>query len=908
MRRHPFHWLTRIGRPRYESEALRGDLAQQREVHRREGQSLIAAELWHSWQLLLCGLAGVGMVLASLLRPRLWSDVRYALRRWRRRPGLAVAATITLALGIAATTAIFSLVDHVLLRPLPWRDPDALVVIHGVYPERRSRPATAATWNRGTVSLPVWDALRASPEFADVSAFRSTAQPDYLLDDDRTRVHRRMDVSSNFLSLLGVPMALGRSFSETEDNHPSDSILIAYETWQSRFAGRADIIGLAISVGRAAMDSRQVKTIVGVVGPGFQYDGVRPEVFEPLGISAAVNRKYFQGGIRLIGRLANATRLDAADAAAAALTTAAHPIEPASARLVPLADEHLGSSARSLWLLLGGASLLLLVACANVAGLVLSDARGRRHELAVRATLGGTRGRLARQLMVEYLLLATLGTSLGVCASYWLVGAVVAVAPPGLPRLDTVTVDLRVIAAGGGAGIAAFLLFGLLPAFRVARTKIAPVLAEGGRDGRSGRLLTQRALVAGELALAMILVTAAWLFGETVLRLDQQPLGFSSDRIAVITTTLTGSRIGDPAAIRPPRVGPTSGPEAVALRREAIEAALRNHANERTRRALEALRTVPGVLSASATVGVPFVSRAYPITIAMHGEAERHEVFQQPVGPDYFATLDMPLLGGQLWPGDDAGVLASPAHRRPAVVSSTFARRFFPDEPVGAHFTYHYGGQGELTIDYEIVGVVGDVKQMALVEETQPTFYINGRDGSLPTQFVVRTDGDPTTLLPGLRRAMATAVPDLVVLSTEAMDDKVKRAMASERFRATLSLLFGAFALLLCAVGVYGLASRRAGDRLREFAVRVALGARPADVRRLVLSDAASIVFAGLALGAPAAWWTGRLAASLLFGVDASSPRVFLTAALLLVTIAAVATTLPALRAARVNPIDAIRN
>ncbi len=908
MRRHPFHWLTRIGRPRYESEALRGDLAQQRELHRREGQSLIAAELWHSWQLLLCGLAGLGMVLASLLRPRIWGDVRYALRRWRRRPGFAVAATVTLALGIAATTAIFSLVDHVLLRPLPWRDPDALVVIHGVYPERRSRPATAATWNRGTVSLPVWDALRASPDFADVSAYRSTTQPDYLLDDDRTRVHRRIDVSSNFLSLLGVPMALGRPFSDTEDNHPSDSILIAYETWQSRFAGRADIIGLTIPVGRAGMESQQSKTIVGVVSPGFEFDGVRPEVFEPLGISAAVNRQYFTGSVRLLGRLRSAERLETADAAAATLTTAAHPIEPASARLVPLADEQLGSAARSLWLLLGGAGLLLLVACANVAGLVLSDARGRRHELAVRATLGGTRGRLARQLVVEYLLLAIVGTVLGILTSHWLVGAVVAVAPPGLPRLDTVTVDLRVIAAGGAAGIAAFLLFGLLPAFRVAHTRIAPVLAEGGRDGRSGRLLTQRALVAGELALAMMLVTAAWLFGETVLRLDQQPLGFTSDRIAVITTTLTGSRAGDMASIRPPRVGPNSSRDAVAGRREAVEAAIRNSSNDRTRRALEGLRTVPGVLSASATVGVPFVSRAYSITIAVPGNVERHEVFQQPVGPDYFATLGMHLSDGQLWPGDDAGVLASPGARRPAVVSSTFARRFFPAGAIGEHFAHHYGGRGELTIDYEVVGVVTDVKQMALVEETQPTFYINGRDGSLPTQFVIRTAGVPTALLPELRRTMATAVPDLVVLSTETMDDKVKRAMASERFRATLSLLFGAFALLLCAVGVYGLASRRAGDRLREFAVRVALGARPADVRRLVLTDAASIVFAGLALGAPAAWWTGRLAASLLFGVDASSPRVFLTAALLLVTITAVATTLPALRAARVNPIDAIRN
>ncbi|GMV23164.1 MAG: hypothetical protein AMXMBFR57_31130 [Acidimicrobiia bacterium] len=908
MRRHPLHWLARIGRPTYESEALRGDLAQQRRLLRRNGRSAVVAELWYSWQLLLCGLAGVGLFASSLLRPRVWSDVRYASRRWRRRPGFAAAATITLALGIAATTAIFSLVDHVLLRPLPWRDPDTLVVIHGVYPERRSRPATAATWNRGTVSLPVWDALRASAEFTDVSAYRSTTQPDYLLDDDRTRVHRRMDVSSNFLSLLGVPMALGRSFSDTEDNHPNDSILITYETWQARFAGRADIVGLTVSVGRAGMDSRQAKTIVGVVGPGFQYDGVRPEVFEPLGISAAVNRQYFSGGVRLIGRLTDATRLDAAGAAAATLATAAHPIEPVSARLVRLADEHLAASARSLWLLLGGAGLLLLVACANVAGLVLSDARGRRHELAVRATLGGTRGRLARQLMVEYLLLATIGTALGVFASYWLVGAVVAVAPPGLPRLDTVTVDLRVIVVGGAAGFGAFLLFGLIPAVRVARTKIAPVLAEGGRDGRSGRLLTQRALVAGELALAMILVTAAWLFGETVLRLDQQPLGFASERMAVITTTLTGSRIGDPASIRPPRVGPNSGPEAVALRREAIETALRNHANDRTRRTLEGLNAVPGVVSATATVGVPFVSRAYPITIGVSGDVERHEVFQQPVGPDYFATLDMPLVDGHLWPGDNTDVVPAPSQRRPVVVSSTFARRFFPEGAVGAHFTYHYGGQAQQTIDYEIVGVVGDVKQMAIVEETQPTFYINGRDGSLPTQFVVRTAGDPATLLPELRRAMATAVPDLVVLSTETMEDKVKRAMASERFRATLSFLFGVAALILCAVGVYGLASRRASDRLREFAVRVALGARPADVRRLVLTDAASLVLAGMTIGAPAAWWTAQLAASMLFGVDASSPRVFITASCLLVTIAVVATIVPALRAARVNPIDAIRN
>ncbi len=908
MRRHPLHWCARLGRPRVDADALLGDLQQQWAAHRAAGRSRPVLELWYLGQLLAAGAYALRARIGALLRPRVFASAKYALRRWRHRPGFALAAIGTLALGIATATALFSIVDAVLLRPLPWKDPGSLVIVHGVYPERRARPATATTWNRGTLSYPVWDALRASPAFSAVATYRPQAQPAHTLEGDGTRVFLGMDVSSNFLAELGVPIVLGRAFSDREDNVPSDSLLISHSLWQSRFGGRDDIIGLRVRTGRAGTESRQTKTVIGVVGPGFTFGGATPEVFEPVGISAAVNRQYYTGGFRMVARLAPGATAASAEAMVSAVVAATHMPEPASARLVPLAQEHLGAPARSLWLLFGGAGLLWLVACANVAGLILSDARSRRHEVAVRATLGGARGQIARLLMVEYFLLAAVGTAAGLVVAYWLLGALVAIAPEGLPRLDTVTVDLRVAVFAGAGGLLTFVLFGLMPAFAVARTPIAPVLAEGGRDGRAGRLWAQRAIVTGELALALVLVTAAWLFGETILRLIRQPLGFSPERVAVLTTTLTGSQI-DPSTLQrlfssPPR------DTGVVDRRQAIEVAMRDTANGYNDRALAALTSVPGVVSAAGTSGLPFVSAAAAVSIVIDGRpaGERHDVTQQRVTLDYFHTLRIPITQGRGFAEEDRGVALTPGGTQYAVVSDTFARRFFPDGALGGRFRYVYGGNFELAVPYEIIGVARDVKRAEVFDDPQPLFYADARSGGRSIQFVVRTEGPPGPLLPSLRAAMADRVPELVVLGSDTMDDRVARSVAEERFRATLSALFGLTALLLSAVGLYGLAARRAAERQREFAVRVALGARPADVRRLVLRDALVIVTVGLAAGVPAAWWTAQLAQSLLFGVEAGALRVFATTAGLLSTVALLATALPARRAARANPIDVIRN
>jgi predicted permease len=826
--------------------------------------------------------------------------MRYALRRWRRRPGFALTAIGTLALGIAAATAVFSVVDAVLLRPLPWTSPESLVVVHGVYPNRRNSPATAPTWDRWYISYPGWDALRTSPVFTDVAAWSGVNRLMWTIGDDGTELIRIANVSSAFLPMLGVRLTHGRHFTPEEDNRTTDSIILSNEIWVRYFGGRPDIIGLRVNTPNASSGGRYPRTVVGVLEPGFRFGAEQPDALLPVGIPAEVSRQYPSPSLRILARLAPGASVEAASSAAASLVSAAPNEQRGTARVVSLVDEQIGAARRPLWLLLAAAGLLLLVACSNVAGLLLAEARVRRHEIAVRTALGGSSVRLVRQLLVEHTMLAIAGTLLGLIVSGWLVSALVAIAPEGLPRIDSVVVDVRVAAFAGVTGLVTLLLFGVVPAMSLARVPVSRTLAEGGRDGVASRLLGARTIVVVQMALALVLIIGATLFAETLFRLRAEPLGFQPDGLAVAATMFTGPRYGDPGAIRNFRELRSN---AEAFSRFMIrQAAIVN--NDLTDRVLARLSVLPGVTAAAGSSAVPFVIGPLSLQMIAEGSTSegRHEAWRQIVTADYFKAMGIRTIDGRLFGPSDAG------DEDVIVVSREFARRFYPDGAVGRMVRQVYGENYELSAFYRIIGVVDDVKRGAFTDEMRPTMYGFDRQAGAITHFLVRTSGDPSAILPAVREAITSVSQRLVITTTATLEDRMARSVADQRFRATLSVLFGTTALALAAVGLYGLAARRAVDRRREFAVRIALGARPSDVRHLVVWDAMWIIGLGVALGVPAAWWAAQVAASMLYGVTATAPHVFSLSAVVLGGVALVATIGPAFRAGHTNPIDVIRN
>lgn len=830
-------------------------------------------------------------------------DVRYAFRRWRRRPGFTATAVLTLALGIGTTTAIFSVVDDVLLAPLPWTDPDRLAAIYAVFPERRAKPATAATWNVGTFSAPAWDALRRASAFESVAVWRRPIP--MTLGEARTDLVPLMDVSSNFLPVLGVRLVHGRFFTVLEDEKPSRNILISHEAWQRRFGGRPDIIGHVVTLDvPISAGNPQRETVVGVIAPGFTFKGDAPEIFKPIGIYAAVSRSHPDETFRVLARLAPGATFDTALAASDSIARSIETREPTMARVVPLRTDQLGEAAKPLWLLFAGAGLLLLVACSNVAGLLLGEARARRHEVAVRLALGSGGMRIVRQLLVEHVLLAAVGAAAGLVLAYWLTQSIVAIAPASLPRLDTVQLDARVAWFALGLGGATLLLFGIAPALSLARTPAAAALAEGGRDGASGRHLGQRAIVAAEIALALVLLVGASLLGETMFRLISQPLGFNPANLAMVSTTFTGSMFGDQGAtiMRAVEGAQRGGPQGVQNFRQVFRNLTLSLSTDRTESVLRRLSALPGVVGVAGASSAPFAAPLRSTDVRREGEStgDPHQVSQMTVTERYFQTIGMPIVSGRGFdPSDRHGVYA-------AVVSREFERRLFTEGAIGRRFAHIWSPTGDQTT-YDIVGVVANAKHREFTDEDRAMFYTLDRQAGAVSQFIVRTARDAEAILPAARAAIAEAVPQMIVTSTTTMEVALVKSIAEERFRAMLSACFGGAALVLAAVGLYGLATRRAADRRREFGVRVPLGAGPANVRALVLRDAMIIVGLGLALGLPAAYAASQITGTMLFGVSPTSPHIFFGASAVLATAAILASLGPARRASRLDPIVVLR-
>jgi predicted permease len=812
------------------------------------------------------------------------TDLRYALRRWRHRPGFAVTAILILGLGIGATTAMFSVVDSVLLKPLPWPEADRLVVIHGVHLERQPGGGFATKSNRSTLSPEAVKALRAVRGFEQVAISRPPASQTF--GERRDELVQTLHVSANYLPLLGPRLVHGRHFTPDEDEARSDGVILTYQAWQRWFGGRPDIIGQRLTLGDPDSGAQLRHLVVGVLTPEFHTYSGSPDFLLPIGSRAESGRPEFY---RALGRLTHGMSIEAAFAEAESVARTVEGWRATSVRLVPIADEYLGGVARPLWLLFGGAAVLLLVACSSVAGLLVGEGRARRHEIAVRLALGAARARVMRQLLVEHALLALIGTSAGLVFGLWLTGVFVTMAPEGLPRPAVGAADARLAWFAVGVGFLALLLFGAAPAVSLARSVPAGALAIGGRGAMHQRHLGQRLIVALQISLALVLVVAASLFGETMYRLTSRPPGFDPSNVAVVSTTFTGARVGSGAA--------STAQDQMTQRRSAVQAAVEH---ERTQAVLDRLSTLPGVTLAAGASAVPFVGIPREIGIPSGNPSdEEHRIERHVVTEEYFGLMRMRIVEGRGFTGSDRpGANA-------VVVSREFQRRYCAKGAIGCRFST--GLQPGQVTRFDIVGVVSNVKRRDFSDGDAAAFYELNRQMAGIRHFVVRTSDDPSAVLPLMRQVIRDVDPQLVVTGTQTLESLAAEVVAEERFRAMLSMAYGGAALLLAAVGLYGLAARRAAERTREFGVRVALGARPVDVRRLVLGDALVIVGLGLAAGLPAAYGASQVTRSFLFGVSPTAPHIFMLASAVLAGATALATLLPAHRASRVDPMLALR-
>jgi len=821
-------------------------------------------------------------------------DLRDAIRRWRRRPGLALAATLVLALGIGATTAMYSIVDAVLLRQEPWPAGDALVRIYGVEPPLRTNPAYRTTWNKAGINLAAWRGLQQTSAFSQVGVWRSTEQ---VLGNERTELVSGIYASSNLLPLFGVQPALGRLFIEDDDGSDTSTIILSHDVWQRQLGGDPDVIGRTIRLtqpGAAEAGTHGYRTIIGVLPEDFTFPDATPDVLLPLGVHAH-NLSFGNSFLRAVGRLAPGMSLSAAAAAAEPLVRGDKPREERTARLITLRDDRIGIGAQPLWVMLIGAAILLLVACSNVAGLLLGEARRRHRETAVRFALGGTRLRVLRQLVVEHALLAVLAGGSGVLLAIWLVPLLIALAPAGLAGAAAVAIDGRIAAWSVASAFVATILAGLIPAAALASTPPGDALKHGGREATPGGRWRHRAVVSAQFALALVLMVAAGLLGETVIRLGARPLGFTPEGAIVANVV----RDRDP---RPRDITPEERAELLEMRRTNL-AALSLWTRQRTwvpiQSLVDRLSTLPGVTSAAVARTAPFVAGLEAgANVRPEGRPvdEAQLVRRSWVSTRYFEAIGASLLNGRTFV--DADRLTVPS---PVVISRSLERQVFGENAVGRVIE---GTQ----LRWTVVGVVADVRQRGFADDELAMMYEPLKDVTMVKHLIVRASGDAGAASPMIREAIEGHEAPMFVTSIAAMDDLVTETIAVERSRALLSSAYGLVALVLASVGLFGLAARLVAERRREIGIRVALGAGRRDVRRLVMADAWIITAIGLLVGIPSAIAMSRLAEGLLYGVAPAAPHVLGVAALGLTLAALVATAIPAIRATRIDPSAMFRD
>ena len=809
----------------------------------------------------------------------LFNDLRYAVRSLRRTPGFTIAAVLTLAIGIGANTAIFSIVDHVILRPLAYEDPDRLYVVHEVVPRlAHIAPAIPVSanhfleWKRGT------NAFESMALLGDISLnLTGVGEPEQFVG---------ARVSADLFPMLGVRAQLGRVFLPEEDEVGRDRVVMLDDAlWRRRFGADRGIIDRAITL------NGQPYIVIGVLPPDFRFPKIadlfamtvylgRPEIWKPLALTkdeATQSENFnFSSVVRVKASSSHAAATEQINRVQGTIAKQMSGFGELRALMVPLDEQITGRSKAGLQILLGAVAAVLLIGCVNITNLLLARSTQRRREIAVRSAIGASSTRLLRQALAESTTLAAVGTVVGLLLAHLVLQAVLAYAPIDLPRMDEVRLDGPVFWFMAVLAVLTSLACGLVPAWYFAKADPQEAMKSISRTSTSGHAAgrLRSVLVASEVALSAVCLVAAGLLLHSFVKLMSIDPGFKTERVVTVDLSLPAIRYPSP----PKRV-------------------------EFYRTLLTEISALPGVVSAGITNGLPVTSSGGNSAIFVEGVTL--PLFERPladirnVNPDFFQTMGITLR---------SGALLSEADRdgRTAVISASLAERAWPnDQPLGKRFQI---GSPQSPV-YEVVGVVGDVRGASLSGSLQfPTVYVPyWRRAFSEISLAVKTTDDPSATYELVRQTIRRLDSELPIPAMRTMDDVVMASVAPRQFQLRLVLSFGIVALLLAGLGVYGVVSYSVAQRTSELGLRIALGATPRTVARSVIRHAMLPVALGLCGGLVAAIAAGRVVRAMLFEVNPADPITLLSVAIVLFTVGMLACYLPARRAMRVDPLTALR-
>jgi len=798
-----------------------------------------------------------------------WQDLRFGFRTLRKNPGFTAVAVLTLALGIGANSAVFSILDAVLIRPLPYPHAERLV--------------KADTYNLksgdfyGKTSYPDFmDWNEQNHFFEKLTAYEGKTfnlagilQPEHLKGDV---------VSPDFFETLGIQPYKGRSLAGAQNQHV---VVLNYALWSRSFGSDPGVIGRSITLDGYSYE------VIGVMPPGFQFPDSQTEIWVAItSLRPDLREEIVARGndeMSVVGRLNANVNLSQAQSGMTVIANGLAQKYPASnrdveVRLVPLHQDMVGKFRPALLILMGSAGLVLLIACANIGTLLLSRVAVRQSEIVIRFSLGATRARIITQLLTESLLLALLGGTLGVFGAFLFMNVLLAWVPTDIPRLSSAHIDLPVLTFTCLISLLAGIVFGLAPAWQMSRDDLNASLKQNVRGARERKPLT-KIIVITEFALSLVLLTAAGLLGKSLLLLYEVDPGFRADHLLTVEVYRSMSDENEDANWR----NWTGFYEQLLARIQAL----------------------PGVESAGATLALPIQGRSWNVGFKIDGHAyaslmDQPEAEARIVSNNFLDVMKFPLRRGRFFSEHDTK--DSP---HVAVINETVARLYWQNEdPVGRFIQMPAFGAGRC----EIVGVVGDVRQTKLSDDPSPGIYVPYTQEVMPWQtLVVRTKNDPMSLASPIRHEIADLDPEQPVGRIATMDQLLEASTAQPRFRTFLLGSFAGIALLLSAIGIYGVLAYTVSQRTREIGVRMALGARPVDMLTLIFAESMTLALLGVLLGLVGAYGATRVLNNLLFGVSSTDPLTFAAVTLLLCSVALVASYMPARRAMRVDPIVALR-